>query len=93
MWDVVPAGLTPQATEAARSTLGGAVAVAGQLPGQPGAQLLESARAAFTHAFELTAAISAVVALVTAIGAVALLRQAPGSQPKDQPSLEEPVEA
>ena len=88
-----PPACQPQATEAARSTLGGAVAVAGQLPSQPGAQLLESARAAFTHAFELTAAISAVVSLVTAIGAIALLRQTRRSQPEDQPSLEEPVEA
>ena len=93
MWDAVPAGLSPQATEAARSTLGGAVSVAGQLPGQPGAQLLESARAAFTQAFELTAAISVVVSLVTAIGAMVLLRQTPRSQPKDHPSLEEPIEA
>ena len=74
MWDAVPGGLPPEATEAARSTLGGAVAVAGQLPGHLSEQLLGSARAAFTHAFELTAAISAAVSLVTAIGAVILLR-------------------
>ncbi|HWN20014.1 MAG TPA: MFS transporter [Gemmatimonadales bacterium] len=84
MWDAVPAGLPPDGMEAAQSTLGGAVAVAGQLPTQLGAQLLGAARAAFIRAFELTAAISAVVSLATAIGVMALLRGVRGgSAPKE----------
>jgi DHA2 family multidrug resistance protein-like MFS transporter len=74
MWNAVPEGFPPEALEAARSTLGGAVAVAGQLPGQLGAQLLGSAREAFVRAFQLTAAISAVVSLMTAIGVMVLLK-------------------
>jgi DHA2 family multidrug resistance protein-like MFS transporter len=74
MSDAVPGELPAEALEAARSTLGGAVSVAGELPGQLGAQLLGSARAAFTRAFELTAAICALVSLLTAAVVVGLLR-------------------
>jgi DHA2 family multidrug resistance protein-like MFS transporter len=94
MWDAVPGDLTPQAVEAARSTLGGAVAVAGQLPGQLSTELLGAARAAFTQAFELTAAISAAVSLVTAVGVMVLLRRVrAGRRLDEQPSLEHPIEA
>ena len=94
MWEAVPGGLSSAATEAARSTLGGAVAVAGQLPPQLGVELLGSARAAFTQAFELTAAISAAVSLATAIGAMVLLRRVrAGSNLHEQPSLEHPIQA
>ena len=88
MWDVVPDGLPPETMEAARSTLGGAVAVARQLPGQLSAELLDTARAAFTRAFQLTAAISAAVSLITAIGVLVLLRGVrAGSQLEEQPAL------
>jgi MFS transporter, DHA2 family, multidrug resistance protein len=81
MREAAPHGLPAHAIEAARSTLGGAVAVARQLPEQVGAQLLGTAREAFTHAFELTAAISAVVALATAVLAIVLLRPSPSGVP------------
>src|SRR5262249_8551465 len=55
----VPGDISSEASEAARSTLGGAVAVARQLPDHLGAALLAPAREAFVQAFELTAAISA----------------------------------
>ena len=71
----VPAGVPVEAANAAKSTLGGALAVAGQLPDQLGAELLGAAREAFGQAFELTAAISAIVSLATALGATALLRR------------------
>ena len=44
-----PAGTPPAALATARDTLGGAVTVAGQLPGRVGTGLLEAARTAFTH--------------------------------------------
>jgi DHA2 family multidrug resistance protein-like MFS transporter len=75
MWDAVPGGVPPEALEAARSTLGGAVAVGDQLPHGLGAELLGAAREAFTQAFQLTAAISAAVALITALLATVLLRR------------------
>ena len=87
--DAALAGLPPEATEAARGTLGGALAVAEQLPDRLGAELLDSAREAFVRAFELTAAISAAVAIATAIAVVALLPRGRGSsEPQRQPNLE-----
>jgi DHA2 family multidrug resistance protein-like MFS transporter len=65
------AGAAPQA----RDTLGGAVAHAAELPVELGAALLDSARAAYVHAFELSAAISAALALGVAVLAVLLLRR------------------
>ena len=65
------AGAAPEA----RDTLGGAVALAGQLPAEVGTALLESARAAYVQAFELSALISAALSLAVAILAFALLRQ------------------
>lgn len=48
---VLPSGLTPQAEEAARSTLGGAVTVAADLPSALGVALLDAARLAFSQGF------------------------------------------
>jgi MFS transporter, DHA2 family, multidrug resistance protein len=83
----VPSGVPSQAAEAARDTLGGAVAVVGQLPGPLGAELLDAARASFTQGLRLTFAVSAAVAIGIAILVVALLRHAgAGSEPEGQPA-------
>lgn len=67
MADAVPAGLAGAAeVEAARSTLGGAVALAGQLAGSAGAELLDAGRAALLHGLRLVAGICAAVLLVVA---------------------------
>ena len=63
---------------AARDTLGGAVAVAGSLPGPLGASVLEVARAAFVHGMEVAATISAIIAITVAVLAVVLLRDIRG---------------
>jgi DHA2 family multidrug resistance protein-like MFS transporter len=91
MWEAVPDSVSPEAMEAARSTLGGALAVASQLPHGSGAELIGAAREAFTQAFHLTAAISAAVALITALLATVLLRSVrvgnrPASTPAESPS-------
>ncbi len=70
----VPAGVPLEAAEAAMGTLGGAVALAGQLPGPLGAQLVEAARQAFTQGMQLTAAISAVGSIGLAIFVALVLR-------------------
>src|SRR6266581_4406093 len=57
--DAVPAGVPPEAAELARSTLGGALAAAEQLPDPFGAALLATAREAFSQSLELVALISA----------------------------------
>ncbi|HYU27926.1 MAG TPA: MFS transporter, partial [Gemmatimonadales bacterium] len=78
MGDGLPTGLTPEAAEAARATLGGAVAVAERVPEQLRSELLRTARAAFASAFQLTAFISAALALAL-IPVTGLLRgRAPG---------------
>jgi len=59
-------GIPHEAAEAARDTLGVAVAVAEQLPG-PGAALLEAARKAFTDGLQVTAMTSAVVVIGMAV--------------------------
>jgi DHA2 family multidrug resistance protein-like MFS transporter len=74
MSDAVPDGVSPGVIAAARSTLGGAVAAAEKLPAQQGAELLGAAREAFARALQMTAGISAVLALATAIMAVGALR-------------------
>jgi DHA2 family multidrug resistance protein-like MFS transporter len=76
MGDAALTGLSPASAEAARATLGGAVAVAEQLPEQLRAQLLGTARAAFASAFQLTAFISAALALVLVPVAAILLGRA-----------------
>jgi DHA2 family multidrug resistance protein-like MFS transporter len=62
------------AVEAARSTLGTAVAVAEQLPQQTRAPLLDASRLAFTNALHLSGIICAAVVAVTAILVAVLLR-------------------
>ena len=75
MTDAIPVGIPPEAAEAARDTLGGALAVAGQLPEQLGAGLLDAAREAFTQSLQLTAATSAAIAVGIAILAAVMLRR------------------
>ncbi len=73
--DAVPAGVPPEAAEAARDTLGGAVAAGDELPGRLAPELVEAAREAFTRALELAAGVSAAVAIGAAIVAVVLLQR------------------
>jgi DHA2 family multidrug resistance protein-like MFS transporter len=70
----LPAGVPAEAATVARDTLGGAVAVAAQLPGQVGTTLVEVAREAFVGGMQLAAGISAVVAIGVAVLAVVMLR-------------------
>jgi MFS transporter, DHA2 family, multidrug resistance protein len=84
--DAVPAGVPPQAAAAARDTLGGVMAVVGQLPGRSGVELLDAARQAFTQGLQLTFAVSAAAAVGTAILVVSLLRHiGAGSEREGQP--------
>src|SRR5256885_11933393 len=69
-------GIPREAAAAARDTLGGAVAVARELPGV-GDALLDMARKAFTHSLQVTALTSAVVATAMAIIAMVSLRHVP----------------
>ncbi len=69
--DTMPAGVHD---EAARESLSGAVDVAGKLAGQTGADLLTAAREAFVLGLQVTAVVSAGVAVLLAVLAATLLR-------------------
>jgi DHA2 family multidrug resistance protein-like MFS transporter len=84
----LPAGIPSGAVETARSTLGGAVGVAAQLPRPLGNALLDVARAAFVNGLHLAAGTSAAIAIAAAIMAVVLLRGVPAnSQSEDHPEM------
>jgi DHA2 family multidrug resistance protein-like MFS transporter len=74
MSTAVPGEVPADAAGAAQDTLGGALAVARELPGQLGDDVLAAARDAFVQAFQLTAAICAVLALAAAMICIVLLR-------------------
>jgi len=93
MDDALPTGLSAEAAEAARDTAGGALAAGEQLPDQLGAVVIAAAREAFTQGLQLTVAISAVVAAVSALLAVVLLRRARANDEVDaQPDPVDPVQ-
>ncbi|WP_158883252.1 MFS transporter [Amycolatopsis anabasis] len=82
----LPAGIPPEAAEAARDTLGGAVAVGGQLPAPLGPDLLTAAREAFTSGMQVTVAVSAVIVAGVAVLAATLLRNIrPTGEPAPEP--------
>ena len=64
MADGLPPGLPSEVASAARATLGGAVSIAASVDDPARSELLNVARGAFVRAFQLTAIISAVIALL-----------------------------
>jgi DHA2 family multidrug resistance protein-like MFS transporter len=83
--ETVPAGVPSQAAAPALDTLGGAVEAAERLPGQLGAALLDAAQAAFTHAMQVTAAISGTLTLGLAILAAVVLRHVQAAAEPERP--------
>jgi len=82
MADVMPGGLSPAAADAARGTLGGALATAASLPEPIGPALADAARGAFAHSLQVNALICAAVVIVLAVvAAVTLRRPRPGTEP------------
>jgi MFS transporter, DHA2 family, multidrug resistance protein len=92
--DAVPPEVPTQAAEAARETLGGAVAAAEQLPEPLAGQLLETAREAFVQGLQVTALTSAALAAAMAVFAALLLRRAtPGHHEEEMaPGSDQAVE-
>ena len=70
----LPAGIPAEAAAAARDTLGGAVAVAQELPGELGTAVIGVARDAFVQGMQVASTVSAVLAVGLAILAVVMLR-------------------
>ncbi|MBM3945240.1 MAG: MFS transporter, partial [SAR202 cluster bacterium] len=75
----MPQGIPAGAAEAARDTLGGALAVAGQLPEDAGAALLGVARTAFVDGLQTVAIISTVLVVIAAGVALGLMKQSRAS--------------
>jgi MFS transporter, DHA2 family, multidrug resistance protein len=82
--DTVPAGIPSEAAEAARDSLGGAVAAGVELPEARTTELVDAASDAFTQALQLAATLSAAVLIAAAVLAWGLLRRVGG------PETEEP---
>ena len=84
----VPESVPPDVAEVASDTLGGAVAVADQLPAALGADLLGSARDAFTQGLQVTMGVSSAVAAGTAVFVLVLLRHVrAGAEEAEHPDL------
>ncbi|MFJ8626547.1 MFS transporter [Kitasatospora sp. NPDC093550] len=77
----LPAGVEGEAARTAQDTLGGAVHTAAQLPGTLGADLLETARTAFTDGLHVAAVVGLVFALGAALLAHRLMRHLPAAAP------------
>jgi DHA2 family multidrug resistance protein-like MFS transporter len=82
--DGLPAAVPAEAAAAARDTLGSAVAVAGELPGQLGAVVLQTARQAFVEGMRISSGIAAVVAVGLAILALVMLRDRPAASAAEE---------
>jgi DHA2 family multidrug resistance protein-like MFS transporter len=92
--DSLPEGVPAAAADAARDTLGGALAIAQTLPDAVGAALVEVSRIAFIDALHFVAAVAAVGAILTAIvAAVALRSVAARPEPAPEEATPEPVGA
>jgi DHA2 family multidrug resistance protein-like MFS transporter len=84
--DALPVGLPAEVVDAARDTLGGAVAIAQTLPGELAAAVVTAAQVAFVDALHLVAVVAAVGAVITAILAAIALWKVPA---RSEPPAEE----
>jgi MFS transporter, DHA2 family, multidrug resistance protein len=73
----LPSGIGAEVADATRDTLGGAIAVAQTLPAEVGAALVAVAQAAFVDAIHVTAVVSGIGAVLTAVAAAVALRGVP----------------
>ena len=83
--------LPPDAADAARGTLGGAVGVASALPAGTAETFLAVARGAFTDGMHVAAAIAAVVGVGLAIFAYVTLRERGIERSETEPTCVEPT--
>jgi DHA2 family multidrug resistance protein-like MFS transporter len=86
--DGIPASVPPDQAETARDTLGGAVAVSGDLTDALAGQVLDAAQAAFTQGLQVVALVSATIAALAAVGVTIFLRRvrAASAEPADAPA-------
>jgi DHA2 family multidrug resistance protein-like MFS transporter len=87
----IPAGISPEMIHAAEETLGGAVAVAAQLPDQLGTALLNAARPAFVQGLQLNATIGLVAFIGLAMLISTMLRHVPPHGEAEEQAEPEPT--
>jgi DHA2 family multidrug resistance protein-like MFS transporter len=75
------AALSPEVIEASRASLGGAIAIAAQLPSEAAATVAALSRQSFTQGLQVMALIAAVTMFVTAFAFRATSRMKPGDAP------------
>jgi hypothetical protein len=92
--DLLPSGIPAEVADAARDTLGGALAIAQTLPDALASAVVAAAQTSFVDAIHFVAAVAAVLAVVTAIGGALALRTVPArSEPAEEEPTAEPVGA
>jgi DHA2 family multidrug resistance protein-like MFS transporter len=91
----LPGGVPADIVDAARDTLGGALAIAQTLPEALSATVIAAAQSAFVDAIHVVAAVSAVGGVLTAIAAAAALRTVPARSgpPAAETAIQEPIGA
>jgi DHA2 family multidrug resistance protein-like MFS transporter len=77
MAGAIPAAVPAEAADAARDTLGSALAVGARLPGQIGTELIELARTAFSHALQMSVIAAAILVTVLAVVVLVTLKHIP----------------
>jgi MFS transporter, DHA2 family, multidrug resistance protein len=83
--DSMPTAVPADAADAARDSIGGAVAAAGELSEPLATQLFDAASEAFTQGFQVVALTSALIAAAAAIFSAIFLRNVrAGSEPESQ---------
>lgn len=87
------AGLPPAAASAASDSVGTALAIAGQLPSEAGAALIQAARSAFIDGMGSAVLVGSGVALAGALVALLFLPATARDEEPHPQSLMEPVEA
>jgi DHA2 family multidrug resistance protein-like MFS transporter len=90
----LPSGIPAEVADAARDTLGGALAIAQTLPDTLAEPLVAAAQTAFIDAIHVVATVAVVLAVVTAIAAAAALWKVPArSEPAEEGAAPELVGA
>jgi DHA2 family multidrug resistance protein-like MFS transporter len=87
----IPSGIPPEAAEAARGTLGGAIATAASLPDQLGDAMVAAARTAFIDGLHVTAAISAAGTIALAIFVATVVGRVRAGATSESPAQRQPA--
>jgi DHA2 family multidrug resistance protein-like MFS transporter len=85
MSDALHAGVPAHAVEAARDTLGAALAVGRTLPGHLGTELIARAQESFIASLRLTAVVAAAIVAGIALATALLSPRATSSRPDAHP--------